>query len=86
MPPAYQLIIQPSAERDLRSLPKTDIKRIARRIQFLVGNPRPAGCRKLSDTTFRVRQGDYRILYDVDDKARTVTFLKIGHRREVYRS
>lgn len=85
MPPRYRLIIQPSAEREVRALPKTDLKRIARRIQLLATNPRPPGCRKLSDTLFRIRQGLYRILYEVHDKTRTVTILKVGHRREIYR-
>jgi len=85
VPPLYRLIIQPSAEREVRALPTADIKRIARRIQLLASSPRPPACRKLSDTVFRIRQGDYRILYEVDDKTRTVVILKVGHRREVYR-
>ena len=87
MPSPYQLIIQPTAERNIRSLPKDDIRRITHRIQLLPATPRPPGCKKLGEPDiYRVRQGDYRILYRVDDETRSVTILKVGHRREVYRS
>lgn len=86
MASAYQLIILPSAQLDIRSLPQTDIRRIARRIQVLAENPRPSGCKKLTGQDgYRVRQGDYRILYEVDDANRAVTIVKVRHRREAYR-
>lgn len=81
----YRLFFSRSARRELERLRKPDIERVVKRLQLLATSPRPPGCRKLSDTLFRVRQGDYRILYEVDDQAYTVTILKIGHRREVYR-
>ncbi|MGH9787895.1 MAG: type II toxin-antitoxin system RelE family toxin, partial [Candidatus Acidiferrales bacterium] len=63
------------------------IPRVRGRIQSLVENPRPAGCKKLiGQVGYRVRQGDYRILYEVDDAHRTVTIVKVRHRRDVYRS
>ncbi|MCI0402869.1 MAG: type II toxin-antitoxin system RelE/ParE family toxin [Acidobacteria bacterium] len=86
MASAYQLIIRPTAEREIRSLPGTEIERITRRIYSLLENPRPSGCKKLiGQEGYRVRQGDYRILYEVDDSQRTVTVVKVRHRRDVYR-
>lgn len=86
MPAAYHLIIQPSVRRDVKPLPKDDLRRILRRIESLVNNPRPPGSIKIADPAlYRLRQGHYRIIYEVDDSTRTVTVFKIGHRREVYR-
>lgn len=56
------------------------------RIESLAQDPRPAGCEKLSaEDKYRIRQGDYRVVYQVEDDTREVTVFKIGHRREVYR-
>jgi len=56
------------------------------RIGILADNPRPPGCEKLSgQERYRIRQGDYRILYEVDESQQVVIVVKIGHRREVYR-
>ena len=83
---SYSLRIKRSAERELRALPQPDLGRIVRRIQGLAQDPHPAGHEKLSgQDRYRVRQGDYRIVYAVDDEKRTVQVVKIGHRREVYR-
>ena len=83
---SYNLITKKSAERELRATPKQDMRRIVARIQGLAQDPRPSGCEKLSERErYRVRQGDYRIIYAVDDESRTVEIVKIGHRREVYR-
>jgi len=83
---SYNLITKKSAERELRATPKQDMRRIVARIQGLAQHPRPSGCEKLSEhERYRVRQGDYRIVYAVDDESRTVEIVKIGHRREVYR-
>jgi mRNA interferase RelE/StbE len=83
----YRLKIKPSAAKELQALPKKDRQRVALRVQALASNPRPEGCEKLSGqhNLYRVRQGDYRILYTVDDHALLVVVYKIGHRREVYR-
>jgi mRNA interferase RelE/StbE len=63
-----------------------DLARVTKRIEGLAADPRPPGCEKLSgQDRYRVRQGDYRILYEVDDPGLVVTIVKIGHRREVYR-
>ena len=85
---AYSLCIRTSAGRELEDVgSKRDQHRIVSRIRALADDPRPAGSEKLAGTAnvFRVRQGDYRILFTVDDEARVVDIFKIGHRREVYR-
>lgn len=83
---SYDLVVKKSAERELRALPKHDLRRVTKRLQELSHNPRPPGCEKLSGhDEYRIRQGDYRIVYAIDDAAHIVTLVKIGHRREVYR-
>ena len=83
---SYSLVIKKSAEREWRALPKTDSRRITERIRGLAHNPRPPGNEKLSwQDRYRIRRGDYRIVYGVDDERRTIEVVKIGHRREVYR-
>ena len=75
-----------SAERDLDRVPDHLLGRVVKRIQNLASQPRPRGCKKIGDPDFyRVRQGDYRIVYEVNDKKSSVIIFKIGHRREVYR-
>ena len=83
----YELLIKPSALRELEGVgSRKDRRRIVRRITDLGADPRPPGCEKLSgQPRYRVRQGDYRVLYEVDDERRLVTVTKVGHRREVYR-
>jgi len=83
---SYKLRMKPSAAKELEVMPNKDRKRIVARIRQLSTNPRPPGSEKLSgEEKYRVRQGDYRVLYAVEDTAATVTIVKIGHRREVYR-
>ena len=83
---SYSLVIKRSAERELRTIPKPDLRRITERFRGLAQNPRPSGSEKLSgQDRYRIRQGDYRIVYAIDDETRTVEVVKIGHRREVYR-
>lgn len=86
MTDSYDLVVKKSAERELRALPKHDLRRMTERLQGLSHNPRPPGCDKLSGhDQYRIRQGDYRIVCAIDDAAHVVTIVKIGHRREVYR-
>ncbi|MEP6601179.1 MAG: type II toxin-antitoxin system RelE/ParE family toxin [Nitrospirota bacterium] len=86
MTASYRVVINKSAERELRALPKEDLRRIADRIGSLAQNCRPHGNEKLSgEKRYRIRQGDFRIVYAIDDEARIVEIVKIGHRREVYR-
>ena len=83
---SYKILIKPSAAKELEALPRKDRSRIAARIASLAGNPRPPGSEKLSgEEKYRLRQGDYRILYTIHDAGMTVTIVKVGHRREVYR-
>ena len=82
----YSVRIGRTAERELRDISKSDLDRILRRIRSLGADPRPSGCMKLSGADgYRIRQGDWRVIYLVDDAARRVDVVKIGHRREVYR-
>jgi mRNA interferase RelE/StbE len=83
---SYKLQIKPSAAKELEGLPIDDRRRIVERIAALAAEPRPAGCEKLSGLDkYRVRQGSYRVLYAIDDAAYSVTVVKVGHRRDVYR-
>jgi mRNA interferase RelE/StbE len=84
---SYELVFRKSVAKDLRAFPKQDIKRIMQRIRSLAGDPRPAGCEKLSgQERYRVRQGVYRIIYEIEDDRLIVLIVKVGHRRDVYRS
>ena len=83
---SYELRIKPSAVKELSALRKQGRLRIVDRIQALSDDPRPRGCEKLTGgARYRVRQGPFRVLYEVDDEDRVVTVVKIGHRRDVYR-
>ena len=85
---SYRIEVKKSAGRELTAVgSKADRERIVARIQALAGNPRPHGSEKLAgyDDRYRIRQGDYRVVYLIDDNASVVTVYKIGHRREVYR-
>ena len=82
---SYSVRIKASAVRELEAVPRKDRQRIVARIQTLCENPRPVGCEKLGgQDLYRVRQGNYRILYSVHDTHVLVVVIKIGHRREVY--
>ena len=83
---SYELVFKKSVAKDLRAFPKVDVKRILQRIRSLADDPRPPGCEKLSgQQRYRVRQGLYRIVYEIDDKVLIVLVVKVGHRRDVYR-
>ncbi len=83
---AYRLRITRRAYGELRKLPPAVTRRIQEAISDLADNPRPSGCIKLyGDAGWRIRVGDWRVIYDVDDEAQTVTVLRAGHRRDVYR-
>lgn len=80
------LLIKASAAKELEATPKKDRKRLAARIGGLATTPRPGGSEKLSgEEKYRIRQGDYRILYLIEDASSTITIVKVGHRREVCR-
>lgn len=83
----YTLLLKATAEKDLRKLPRSILERIHPRLLALRMDPRPTGAIKLAGDLegWRVRVGDYRIVYIIDDDARTVTIVRVRHRREVYR-
>jgi mRNA interferase RelE/StbE len=83
---SYRIVFKKSVAKDLRPIPKKDVQRILKRIDGLADDPRPAGAEKLSgDEKYRIRQDSYRILYEIEDDIITVTIVKVGHRRDVYR-
>jgi mRNA interferase RelE/StbE len=83
---SYRLLIKPSAAKELEALPAKDRKRVVTKIRQLASDPRPGGTEKLSgQDKYRLRQGNYRVLYAVDDSHSEVVIVKIGHRRDVYR-
>ena len=83
----FELRFKPSVAKDLRGIPKTEVRRLLKRIEVLRDDPRPAGCEKLTGRElYRIRQGVYRIVYSVDDAHVVIEVIKVGHRREVYRN
>jgi mRNA interferase RelE/StbE len=83
---SYRVALASSAEKELHRLPKKVISRIIPRLEQLASAPRPPGCKKLKggENEWRIRVGDYRIVYVIDDAGRTVDVTRIAHRREVY--
>ena len=83
----YSVLIKRSAGKELDDLPKRDRQRVIERVTALGPDPRPPGCERLSgEEKYRIRQGDVRILYEIDDAKATITIVKVGHRRDVYRA
>ncbi len=82
----YSLQVKKSVTKDLRSIPKQDVRRILKKIEALADDPRPAGAEKLSSQErYRIRQGRYRILYEIQDKVLLIVVVKIRKTDEVYR-
>lgn len=87
-PGKYSINILPTAVRDLGQLPRPISRRVSRAIDLLADDPRPRGCEKLevgAGDEYRIRVGDYRILYKVDDDKHIVLIVRVRHRREAYR-
>ena len=85
----YRVVIKPSARKELLAIPtKKDRQRLVRRIELLGEDPRPVGSQKLAGggDRYRVRQGQYRIVYEIRDAELVVLVVKLGHRRDVYRA
>lgn len=84
---SYDVLIRPSAAKELAALPKKDRHRITSKLNSLSGEPRPAGCERLSgqEGIYRLRQGSYRIVYWIDDVGKKVGVIRIRHRKDVYR-
>jgi len=83
----YKVYIERTAERDLKQLSSQLFGRIVAKVKALASNPRPPGSRKItgSKNDWRIRIGDYRVIYEVDDAERAVRIMRVRHRREVYR-
>ncbi len=82
----YRIYFRESVEKDLASIPKSDLKKILQRIKGLSENPRPSGSEKLTgQERYRVRQGHYRIVYSIQNRELTVWIVKVGHRKDIYR-
>ena len=82
----YRVIVRKSVSKDLKGLPRKDVRRILATIKSLADDPRPAGTKKLSgQERYRLRQGNYRILYEIEDDRLIVCVVRVGDRRDVYR-
>ncbi len=83
----YDIHIAKSVLKSLKVLPTSDVKKIVAAIQSLALDPFPDGCRKLSGekSTYRVRQGNYRVIYEIDGGKLRILILKVGHRKDVYK-
>jgi mRNA interferase RelE/StbE len=83
----YTVQLAPAAKRQLRKLDRSIQERVVRRLEKLEKDPRPPGVEKMEgdESTYRIRMGEYRIVYEIRDKVLVVLVLKVGHRREIYR-
>jgi len=83
----YEVYLERRTERDLKRVSLNDFHRIISSIKALAQEPRPDGCRKItgSKSDWRIRVGDYRVIYEIDDEGRVVRVIRVRHRREVYR-
>ena len=84
---SFKVIVKQSVAKDLRAIPKKAVARILERIEALAVEPRPPAVEKLSgQEKYRIRQGVYRIIYEIKDEELVVVVVKVGHRRNVYRT
>ena len=82
----YSLLFKKSVSKDLRSIPKQDVRRILKKIEALADNPRPQGSEKLTAREhYRIRIGTYRVLYEIQDAVLIIVVVRIGKRSDVYR-
>jgi mRNA interferase RelE/StbE len=84
----YQIEIKTSAKKELARLPRQIAEKVVERIKWLADNPRPDGCKKLrgEDSVYRIRVGDYRVVYSIVDQYLIIEVIRIRHRREVYKT
>ena len=81
----YRIVFNKSVAKDLKKIPKKDVSKILKVIRSLADNPRPPQVKKLSgQDRYRMRQGNYRILYSIEDTQLVITVVKVGDRRDVY--
>lgn len=83
----YKIELRRDSQKALDKLPRSDFDAVIKAIQELAQSPRPRGIEKIkSSGLWRIRQGDYRIVYFIQDETKTVTIVRLGHRRDIYRS
>ena len=83
----YRVSIGKIASKGLKKLPKREVQRIFPKIKSLSDEPRPEGCKKLksqNENLWRIRVGDYRVIYSIDDSIKVVDIRRVGHRRDIY--
>jgi mRNA interferase RelE/StbE len=79
-------VVRPSVGKDTKDIPSDDLRKILRKMEALCDDPRPPASVKLSGMEYyRIHQGDYRIIYEIEDNRLIVVVIKIGHRRDIYR-
>lgn len=84
--PRYQVLVQPSAQKEIEKLPKPAQTKIIKALVALGENPRPANCKKLIGTdSWRVRIGEYRIIYWIEDNILSIEVVRVAHRKDVYK-
>ena len=83
----YNIEWRPSTKKDLKRISKAEVHRIIQSVESLSDQPRPPGSRKLSgsDSTYRIRIGNYRVIYEIHDEVILIEVVKVGHRKDVYR-
>jgi mRNA interferase RelE/StbE len=84
----YRITISRSALKELQALQKPIVRKLKKAIDGLADNPRPPGVKKLKDSTedlFRIRSGDYRVVYSIEDEVMVIDIRKIGHRKDIYK-
>ena len=82
----YKIYFKESVWKDFKKIPKKDLSNILKKTEGFIQDPRPFGCEKLTgDEKYRIRQGQYRIVYSIHDEELTVWVVKVGHRKDAYR-
>ncbi len=83
----YEVLLERRAEKDLKRLTRDVFERVVSRLRSLSEDPKPSGSRKItgSKNDWRVRVGEYRIIYEIDDRKKAIRVMRIRHRKEVYR-
>jgi mRNA interferase RelE/StbE len=82
----FEILFKESVYKELKNIPKPDLKKILSKIELLANDPRPTGSQKLTGLElYRVRQGQYRIVYSIQENELLIHVVKVGHRKDVYR-
>lgn len=83
----YEILLERRAERDLKQLPADVFQRVVAAMLQLANDPRPSGCKKLTGSVndWRIRVGDYRVLYEIGDHTQVIRVMRVRHRRDAYR-